>query len=114
MGSGGLGGVVSGLAGRDEARSDVGWVHEGCEQSARCGWALVLVGETVTKECHPGRACRCDCPEHTAHRAREYSSMTGLVALSSRPAVITRSSCPRFVGCSWFLGLIGLGSEFQK
>ena len=27
---------------------------------------LVLVGETVTKECHPGRACRCDCPAHTA------------------------------------------------
>ena len=29
---------------------------------------LVLVGETVTKECHPGRrACRCDCPAHTAN-----------------------------------------------
>ncbi len=25
----------------------------------------VKVGETVTKECHPGRACRCDCPAHT-------------------------------------------------
>ena len=40
---------------------------EGCEQSAGCAWALVLVGETVTKECHPGRSCRCDCPAHTAH-----------------------------------------------
>ena len=39
---------------------------EGCEDSAGCAWALVLVGETVTKECHPGRACRCDCPAHTA------------------------------------------------
>ncbi len=27
---------------------------EGCEQSAGCAWALVLVWETVTKECHPG------------------------------------------------------------
>ena len=39
---------------------------EGCEDSAGCAWALVLVGETVIKECHPGRACRCDCPAHTA------------------------------------------------
>ena len=36
---------------------------EGSERSDGCAWALVLVGETVTKECHPvRRACRCDCP----------------------------------------------------
>ena len=41
---------------------------EGSERSHGCAWALVLVGETVTKECHPGRrACRCDCPAHTAN-----------------------------------------------
>ena len=28
---------------------------EGCERSDGCAWALVLVGETVTKKCHPGR-----------------------------------------------------------
>ena len=38
---------------------------EGCERSDGCAWALVLVGETVTKTCHPGRVCRCDCPAHT-------------------------------------------------
>ena len=38
---------------------------EGSERSDGCAWALVLVGETVTKECHPGQACRCDCPAHT-------------------------------------------------
>ena len=25
-----------------------------------------LEPRTVTKECHPGRECRCDCPSHTA------------------------------------------------
>ena len=41
---------------------------EGSARSDGCAWALVLVGETVTKECHPGRrACRCDCPAHTAN-----------------------------------------------
>ena len=41
---------------------------EGSERSNGCVWAFSLVGETVTKECHPGRrACRCDCPAHTAN-----------------------------------------------
>jgi hypothetical protein len=41
---------------------------EGSERSDGYAWALVLVGETVTKECHPGRrAYRCDCPAHTAN-----------------------------------------------
>jgi hypothetical protein len=41
---------------------------EGSQRSDGCAWAFSLVGETVTKECHPGcRACRCDCPTHTAN-----------------------------------------------
>jgi len=36
---------------------------EGCKQSAGSSWALVLMGETVTKECH-SQACCCDCLAH--------------------------------------------------
>jgi hypothetical protein len=36
---------------------------EGCERSDGCAWALVLVGETVTKTCCGG-ACTHDCDPH--------------------------------------------------
>ena len=52
---------------------------EGCERSDGCAWALVLVGETVTKTCHPGRACRCDCPAHTADPTRPLAGVSTAV-----------------------------------
>jgi hypothetical protein len=38
---------------------------DGCERSDGCAWALVLVGETVTKTCCRG-ACTHDCDPQTA------------------------------------------------
>ena len=49
------------------AKNQVHTVCSGCVLNG-AKQKLVLVGETVTKECHPGRrGCRCDCPAHTAN-----------------------------------------------
>ena len=47
---------------------------EGCERRAGCGWALVLVGETVTKKCHPGRPCGWECAGGDADSGRVLCS----------------------------------------
>jgi hypothetical protein len=56
---------------------------EGCERSDGCAWALVLVGETVTKTCHPARACRCDCPAHTADPTRPLAGVSNRVPINN-------------------------------
>jgi hypothetical protein len=50
---------------RDELRHHWSDVSEGCERSDGCAWALVLVGEIVTKTCCGG-ACTHDCDPQDA------------------------------------------------